>query len=61
MLFIVGGIVVVYVIAGRLLVLIGQSFVGRWLSLFSLHAVIKVLGGCHHFGQLDLFVVVWVV
>ena len=60
-LFIVGGVVVVYIIAGRSLVFIGQSFVGCWLSLFSLCAVIEVLGGCCCFGQLDLFVVVWVV
>ena len=60
-LFVVGGVVVVYVIAGRSLAFVGQLFVGRWASLFSLRAVIEVLGGCHRFGQLDLFVVVWVV
>ena len=40
---------------------VGKLFVGCWPSLFSLHAVIEVLGGCHRFGQLDLFVVAWVV
>ena len=60
-LFIVGGIVVVYIIAGRSLAFVGQLFVGRWPSLFSLRAVIEVLGGCCRFGWLDLFVVVLVV
>ena len=60
-LFVVGGIVVIYIIAGRSLAFVGQLFVGRWASLFSLRAVIEVLGSCRRFGQLDLFVVVWVV
>ena len=60
-LFVVGGVVVVYVVAGRSLAFVGQSFVGRGLSLFSLRAVIEVLGGCRRFGRLDLSVVVWVV
>ena len=60
-LFIVGGIVVIYVVAGRLLAFVGQSFTGRWLSLFSLRVVIEVLGSCRRFGRLDLSVVVWVV
>ena len=54
---VVGGVVV----AGWSLAFVGQLFVGRWALLFSLRAVIKVLGGCRRFGQLDLFVVVSVV
>ena len=60
-LFVVGGVVVIYVVAGQSLAFVGQLFVGCWPSLFSLCAVIEVLGGCRHFGRLDLFMVVWVV
>ena len=58
---VIGGVVVVYVVAGRSLAFVGQLFVGCWPSLSPLRAVIEVLGGCRRFGWLDLFVVVWVV
>ena len=58
---VIGGVVVVYVVAGRSLAFVGQLFVGCWPLLSPLRAVIEVLGGCRRFGWLDLFVVVWVV
>ena len=58
---VIGGVVVVYVVAGRSLAFVGQLFVGCWPSLSPLRAVIEVLGGWRRFGWLDLFVVVWVV
>ena len=58
---VIGGVVVVYVVAGRSLAFVGQFFAGCWPSLSPLRAVIEVLGGCRRFGWLDLFVVVWVV
>ena len=58
---VIGGVVVVYVLAGRSLAFVGQLFVGCWPSLSPLRAVIEVMGGGRRFGWLDLFVVVWVV
>ena len=47
---VVGGIVVVCVVAGWSLAFVGQSFVGRWPSLSSVRAVIELWGGGGSFG-----------
>ena len=42
---VVGGVLVAGVVAGWSLAFVGQSFVGCWPSLSSVHAVIKLWGG----------------
>ena len=49
-LFVVGGVVVVCIVAGWSLAFVGQSFVGRWLSLSSVRAVIELWGGAGSSG-----------
>ena len=47
---VVGGIVVVCVIAGWSLAFVGQLFVGCWPLLSSVHLVIELWGGGGSFG-----------
>ena len=47
---VVGGVVVVCIIAGWSLAFVGQSFVGCWPLLSSVRAVIELWGGAGSFG-----------
>ena len=47
---VVGSIVVLCIVAGWSLAFVGQSFVGHWPSLSSVHAGIELWGGGGSFG-----------